>query len=127
MTAQDCKKSATPQKKLSLRSALGVTARIVLLATPVWVMPFVDVAKSAIIFVSNFESGFSEWGKELCCAHSATIVTSPVRAGKQAIKFTLNKSDPDVASSKRTELKRGTVPANSEEWYGFSLLLPLIT
>ena len=125
MTIQGCKRSATAQRKLLLHSSLGVAARIVLLATPVWAMPLIDVAKSAVIFVSNFESGFSEWGKELCCAHSATIVTSPVRAGKQAIKFTLNKSDPDVASSKRAELKRGTVPANSEEWYGFSLLLPL--
>lgn len=125
MTAKDCKKSVTSQKKLSSRSALGVAARIVLLTTPVWAISFANVAKSAIIFVGNFESGFSEWGKELCCTHSATIVTSPVRAGNQAIKFTLNKSDPDVASSKRAELKRGTVPANSEEWYGFSLFLPL--
>lgn len=123
MITKFCNQSTTPPKKLDLRSNLGVAIRIVLLA-PILVMVSVEVAKGALIFVSNFESGFSEWGKELCCDHSAQIVSSPVRADKQAIQFTLNKSDPDVASSKRAELRLNSVPADSEHWYGLSIFLP---
>jgi len=47
-----------------------------------------------------------------------------VRAGDQAIKIHLKKDDPHVAGSKRAELKLGEVPANSEQWYAFSVFLP---
>lgn len=113
-----------PQKKRSLRLALGLAAPIVLLSTLVWAETHTDVA-SPKIFTEDFEKGsFSKWAKELCCDYSAEIVSYPTRAGEQAVKFTLNKDDPKVASSKRAELRLGTVPANSERWYGFSNYLP---
>jgi hypothetical protein len=92
---------------------------------PIGVIPLSSKAVSnTLITVSDFELGFSEWGKELCYSHSAQIVNSPVRAGNQAIRLTLKKEDPLVAANKRAELKLGGVPANSEQWYGFSIFLP---
>ena len=120
MSTKDSSNSATPQKKLSLRSALGVAARVALLSTPVLAVALTGVARPNV-FTRDFEKGdFSEWKKELCCDYSAQIVNFPTRAGKHAVKFTLNKGDPFVSSSKRAELRLGTVTANSEQWYGFS-------
>lgn len=116
MTARDCNNLAIPRKKLLLLVALGLAVPIALLTT------VLTTADS--VFIGNFESNFSGWKKELCCSHSAQIVSSPTRAGKQAVQITLKKSDPIIANSKRAELKLGTVPANSEKWYRFSIFLP---
>lgn len=122
MSTKDCSNSATPQKKRSLRLALSVAALIVLLNTLVESRTLTD---SPNIFTGDFEEGdFSKWKKELCCKHSSKIVSYPTRAGEHAVKFTLKKDDPIVASSKRAELRLGTVPANSEQWYGFSVFFP---
>lgn len=76
-------------------------------------------------FSDSFESGnLSSWKKEICCNHSAEVVSSPARTGSKAVKFTLKKEDPITAGSKRAELKLGTVPANSEQWYAFSVFFP---
>lgn len=94
-----------------------------------------------VVFNGDFENGdLNEWeaelverpkdkkftkpGKEYCCQHSIQIVNSPVRQGKHAVKFTLNKNDPDTSKSRRTELRLGAVPVNSERWYGFSVFIP---
>ncbi len=96
------------------------------MSIPAWVVLLVgtgafSVAKSSKTFTSNFEAGdFSGWDKQLCCSHSAQVVTSPVREGEYAAKFTFRKSDP----TKRAELKLEPVPANSEQWYGFSVFIP---
>lgn len=121
MATKSYDKSTTTKKKLSLRSALGLAARIGLLTAPVWGLPLIGFARSAtIMFVSNFDSGFSEWNTEdLCCGHSGQIVSSPTRAGKGAMKITLNQND-----DRRAEIKLGAVPANSEQWYGFSVFVP---
>ena len=103
---------------LSAETVLGVAVRIVL-TIPVWVVPLMGATKSTV-FTSGFESGFTGWKKELCCKDSATIVSSPKRAGEHAVKFTLRKDDP----KRRSELRQGSVPANSEHWYGFSNLVP---
>jgi hypothetical protein len=92
---------------------------------PVVVIPLSSKAiGNTLIFVGDFESGFSEWGEEFCCGHSAQIVNYPVRAGKQAVRISLKKDDPFVAGSKRAELKLGGVPANSEQWYAYSVFFP---
>lgn len=80
------------------------------------------IASSAI--TEDFESDFSNWKKEVGGSHSAQMVNSPVRAGNQAVKFTLKKDDPLVSSSKRAELALGGVPSNSDLWYSFSVFLP---
>ena len=132
MTAKDCSNSATPQKKRSpwaiykkqgirpwLIVGLTISAPIALLSTS----SLTQAASS--LFTGTFESGIeSGWRRELCCRQSAVTVSSPVRAGERAVKITLNKGDSDIQNSKRSELKLSPVPANSEQWYGFSMFLP---
>lgn len=124
MTVKGWKKSTTPQKRLSLRSALGLVTRIGLLVIPVWALPLMSV-KAAIIFSSPFESGFSEWKyQQLCCSHSAELVSSPVRAGNKALKFTYKKTDYTNEGSRRAELEDSSIPAGSERWYAVSIYVP---
>jgi len=64
------------------------------------------------------------WQQELCCEHSVQVVQSPTESNNRAIRFTLNRTDPLIAGSKRAELRLNSVPANSEWWYAFSVLVP---
>lgn len=110
-------------KKRSLR--FGLTAAICgFVLTAVAGKAIVAVRANSSVFHSDFEDGFTGWNTELCCDHSAEIVSSPKRAGDKAIKFTLKKDDPLVSNSKRAELKQDRIPANAERWYGFSVYLP---
>lgn len=125
MTTNSFNKSAAPRKKISLLSALGIAARLAVLTTPIWAIPFINVAKSStIIFSSGFESGFSEWDKEACCDYSIQSVSSPVRKGNKAVKFTVNEDDPLVNNRTRSELKSDDIAPNSEQWYSFSVFIP---
>jgi hypothetical protein len=117
MAKKNCKQI---QQRLDF-TALRSVIKFFLVVMPVWAIPLSSGVKGdALVFVSDFESGFSEWTAELCCSYSAQIVNFPVRAGNQAVKFTLKKDDP----SKRAELRLGAVPPNSEQWYSFSVFLP---
>jgi hypothetical protein len=68
------------------------------------------------------------WNKQWCCDKSAQIVTSPTRSGQYAARFQLNRDDPIVSSSKRTEISEPTpspaTPERVERWFGFSIFLP---
>ena len=78
-----------------------------------------------LLFVSNFDNAsLTGWKREACCDYSVQTVKLPNRASRQAAKFELKKGDRNVQGGKRTELVQKTVPANSERWYGFSLMLP---
>jgi hypothetical protein len=60
-----------------------------------------------------------------CGSHPAQVVTTPVRDGGYAARFQLKRSDPDIASSRRSELAEAQLtPNGAERWYGFSVLLP---
>ena len=85
-----------------------------------------EEASGGIRFVGDFETGdLSDWRtNEQCCAHSINIVDTPVRAGRNAVRFEVRRDDADVADSKRAELKLAPVPAKSERWYAVSLYLP---
>ena len=81
--------------------------------------------RGPLLFKGNFERGdLSGWDSERCCEDSITVVDSPVRAGKHAVRFRVRKDQPDVAGSKRAELVRDSVPPTAERWYGFSIYLP---
>lgn len=140
MTTKDSSNSATLQKKLSLGLALAVAVGTALLATPVWVMSFTGTGRH-IIFNGDFEDGnltrwgkefnrdfkgknFTKSGKEICCEHSVQIISFPTKESRYAAKFTLYKDDPDVAKSRRAELRLNAVATKSEYWYGFSTYLP---
>jgi hypothetical protein len=78
-----------------------------------------------LLLTRDFEAGtLGEWNRETCCGYSVRVVESPSRAGKYAARFELKRGDPSVQKSKRTELVQKPIPANSERWYGFSLMLP---
>ncbi|WP_250122666.1 polysaccharide lyase [Chroococcidiopsis sp. CCMEE 29] len=139
MSTKDFRNSTTPQRKrLSwqnkrlLKFALGVVLPIILLSTIVGARIPTDTAntdiastKSPKIIAKRFERDLSGWGQELCCKHSAQIASHPTRAGGEAVKITLKKSDPYFKNSRpRAELKLRPVPANSEHWYGLSLFIP---
>ncbi|MGI6454067.1 MAG: polysaccharide lyase [bacterium] len=80
----------------------------------------------ALIFTGDFESGdLSGWNRETCCDHSVNVVQEPVRAGKYAVRVEVRRDDPDVSSSKRSEIKQPREPqVKCERWYGFSIYLP---
>lgn len=123
MVTKNLREPTNAQKKLSLRSALGLAARIAMFAIPVFTAPSIGIAASNILFVDDFENGnLFDWAKDLCCQHSAQIVNFPTRAGPHALKFTLD--EPSNGDKVRAEIALGSVPANSERWYGFSVLVP---
>lgn len=71
--------------------------------------------------------------KYILCSHAFDLVTSPVRSGKYAIKFTVNPGDTAVPGDAeklkdRAELQRkefGDEGKNGTEfWYGWSFLIP---
>ncbi|NJL84325.1 MAG: hypothetical protein HC890_17910 [Chloroflexaceae bacterium] len=102
----------------NLKWPLGLVGALVIISCPQ------TLAQLETAFVSSFETGLSQWRRELCCPHSAATVTSPTRDGSYALKLTLNRTDPDVQRSKRAEIKLDPVAANSEYTYHFSLYLP---
>ncbi|MBD2305467.1 heparin lyase I family protein [Chroococcidiopsis sp. FACHB-1243] len=104
---------------------LSSATTLLLVFMSVWLIPFSSKVNSdTLVFLSDFESGFSEWGAEFRYEYSAQLVNSPVRAGKQAVKFLLKKEDTRIDGVKRAELRLGEVPPDSEIWYGFSVFLP---
>jgi len=132
MTAKDSSNSVIPQKKRSpwtLGKKQGVQPWLIvglILSAPIALLSTSSLTQAASsLFEETFENGIErEWYKELCCHKSAVTVDSPVRAGERAVKITLNKRDPIVEGSKRSELVLRPVPANSERWYAFSMFLP---
>lgn len=66
------------------------------------------------------------WRTQICCpTRSAQVVTTPTRSGGHAVRFQLDRGDPIVAESSRTELVDTTAElADAERWYGFSVFLP---
>lgn len=89
---------------------------------------------SGLIFLGDFENGIladfgiGAWGKETARPDSAQIVTSPVRKGHYAVKFTLRPDD-IAAKKNRAELTIKdkfieNFPPSSEAWYSWSFLVP---
>jgi hypothetical protein len=118
MTGKNRSNSATYQKKLALPKALSLAVSITLLATSI------RCATASVFFSSGFESGFAGWVIDTCCDYSLTQVSSPKRAGNYAARFELHKDDPDVQTSRRSELGTTPVPVNSDFTYQFSIFLP---
>ncbi len=80
-----------------------------------------------LLHVIDFERGtLSGWHKyKLPADDSAEVVTSPVRAGKYAVRFQLRRPDRIVAKGKRAELELlRAAELGRSYWYGFSIFLP---
>lgn len=114
--------------KTALMSSAWKLAGIGLLGASVVAVPLTAFAE--VLFRDTFDNGIdSGWARELCCDHSAQIVSSPVRSSSpdsRAIKFTYRKTDYlRNGTTKRAELKlREYYPIGSERWYKFSMYIP---
>ena len=75
---------------------------------------------SKLIFIGDFETGdLSKWH---ISGNSPGITTSPTRAGKYAMKTSLDRYKDKV--SYRTEVSGPGSKVGNEYWYGFSIFLP---
>lgn len=83
--------------------------------------------KRALLFNLDFESGnLNNWHKKkLPDKSSALIVNEPVRHGRHAVQFTLQRGDRIVSKGKRAELQIfNAAELKNEYWYGLSIFLP---
>ena len=79
------------------------------------------------LFETSFEqpNSLSSLYLEKANSNSITRSSEQARTGSYSAKFILNKSDPDVAGSKRTEaVLEWVTPPKYERWYGMSIFLP---
>lgn len=95
---------------------------------PIDVAPSTTAASSQnLIFQGTFEeaNSLNDLYLEKANENSITRSSEQVRGGSNAVKFILNKTDADVADSKRSEavLEVQEMP-KFERWYGMSIFLP---
>ncbi len=93
-------------------------------------------ANPQVTVTGDFEGGYPMWptwrretaadGYHPTAAYpySWQLVDAPVRAGSQAYRSELRRTDPKVTGSTRSEATQPPEPAREEHWYGFSMLLP---
>jgi hypothetical protein len=79
-------------------------------------------------FRGNFESGdLKGWTPEVPAREAARVVTSPVRAGRYALRIEWRADWPKVNNGLRSEITRenaGGAAHHPDRWFTFSLLLP---
>lgn len=83
----------------------------------------------ALPFADGFESAdLRQWdhlgSRQLCCEHSARIVTDPVRDGSHALKVELHREDDTMRGNKRAEFRLGSAHFGQEYLYKISTFLP---
>jgi hypothetical protein len=62
--------------------------------------------------------------RQVCCAHSAQIVTGSARQGRHALRMRLDAADPLVRASYRAEIRFPSTWRGSENDYAFSVFVP---
>lgn len=89
-----------------------------------------------LLFEDNFDSPVINtdiWIKDFAeeKSYAATIVPNPINdmdGSDTVIRFELRKDDPDVHSSRRSEInmrgKNDKIPQNCERWYAFKIFIP---
>jgi hypothetical protein len=86
-------------------------------------------AQSSLLRLADFETGdLTQLRAQKAQADSLTIVTTPVRAGKFAVRTLLRASDPEVNGGQRAEFsdsgKDTKIDMEKEYWYGLSIFVP---
>jgi hypothetical protein len=86
-------------------------------------------AQNSLLRLADFETGdLSQLRTQKAQADSLTLVTSPVRAGKYAVRTLLRASDPEVNGGQRAEFsdsaKDTKIEMGKEYWYGLSIFIP---
>ena len=84
---------------------------------------------SELPFHDSFASGdLRAWGgvgmRQLCCDYSAQVGEAPELPGAQAVRFVLNRSDPDVKGSRRAELRLRAAEWGHEYEYSMRIFVP---
>lgn len=77
----------------------------------------------------NFESGdLRAWQglgrRQLCCEHSAQVVSDPIHPDRKVARFELRREDPLVRGNKRAEMRLPAAHMGDELVYGISVYLP---
>lgn len=62
--------------------------------------------------------------RQLCCDHSAQVEEAPQLPGARAVRFILNRSDPDVKGSRRAELRLRAAEWGHEYEYSMRIFVP---
>jgi Polysaccharide lyase len=80
-------------------------------------------------FQDNFETGdLRHWQRigwrQLCCAHSMTVVPDPERPGGQSARFELRRGDPLMRGSSRAEVRLPAAEMHGTYRYRFRVFLP---
>ncbi len=129
MTAKDSNKSATPQKKLPVRSALGSALGVAVLGTSFFMS--VGVNKSHAEIIDSGTENISQMGRDFAgakggatCNHLQNVTTfmgneaHPVRAGRYAFQHWVDRC------GERSELLGKTTAIGETYWYGWSVFIP---
>jgi hypothetical protein len=87
---------------------------------PATIPPVITTRKNIINYWDYESSNYAPW-KFTQLGTKSKPSTLHARAGKQSMRFELNKTDPDQAASKRTEFNLAPETSNPvERWYGIS-------
>ncbi len=129
MSAKNSNKSATPQKKLSVRSALGSALGVAVLGTSFFLS--VGVNKSHAGIIDSVSENISEAaGRNLgykggsACNHLQNVTTfmgntaHPVRGGRQAFMHQVDRC------GERSEFEMKRTVIGKTYWYGWSMFIP---
>ncbi|WP_442510796.1 polysaccharide lyase [Novipirellula sp. SH528] len=86
-------------------------------------------AQTSLLTVADFETNdLSQLGTQQAQGDSLSVVTSPVRAGKYAVRTLLRASDPKVHRGQRAEFtddrRRTKIEMEKDYWYGLSVFIP---
>jgi hypothetical protein len=130
MTAKDSNKSATPQKKLSVCSALGSALGVAVLGTSFFLSVGVNKSHAEIID-SVTENITQAAGRNVsgskggsACNHLQNVTTfmgntaHPVRAGRQAFMHQVDRC------GERSEFEMKRTEIGKTYWYGWSMFIP---
>lgn len=90
---------------------------------------FVSAESTPLLKLADFETGnLTQLPMQKAQEDSVTLVTTPVRAGKFAVKTLLRASDPEVNGGQRAELSDGRrttkIEMEKDYWYGLSIFVP---
>lgn len=101
-----------------------------LLSTVVLVSANVALSQLSLRQNTLMESGFEGvnylagwYNVQHCCDYSVQQTTEKVKAGSNALRIELRRSDPTTSGSMRSEISLDADSMNKERWYGFSLYL----
>lgn len=105
------------------RVAVARIARALMLASlPLW---HATASEAQPAYVSDFEDSVIDWDLWGVSGNSPTVVNSPTRSGRYALKSVLDRAKSNTPN--RTEIASGgrmNRLAGNEYWYGFSVYLP---